>query len=74
MKVRTRVEYPFGKDKIGSFSGASFFMSRIQPDQHLNKQEFFHYDRTKRFTPSKWGKTVFDHGTGTYKNGKKVSD
>ena len=28
VKVRTRVEYPFGKDKRGSFSGAGFLIDR----------------------------------------------
>ena len=28
VKVRTRVEYPFGKDKRGSFSGAGFLINR----------------------------------------------
>ena len=33
--------------------------------------EYFNKDGTKRFTPHKDG---YDEGTGTYKDGKKVSD
>jgi len=77
-QLSLRCDYKKGKEEgpwIAYHDNGELLMKGDYKDgKREDYWEFFNEDGTKRFEPRKVGETVLDEGSGTYRDGVKVSD